>query len=887
MNNLFSNKKLRNLFVDFKYEWLAFGLALLAVTIIFVMQGLTPFGKQNLLISDMGTQYLSFFTNIYHAVETHNFQLYSFSQSLGGNLLPLIAYYLLSPFNIIMFLSPSAADIPMMLSLIIMLKIATIAATMTYFLQQHFRQQSWQSAVFGLMFALSGFVVVYFFNIMWLDALVWLPLIINGLDKLIDTGKTGSFFGWLTISILTDFYLGYMTCWFALFYFGYRFFAAKQADQLTFWQASSRFVATGIFSVASATVVLWPTFLGMLQTAKTQNNWHNFLLVPEFGLRFFSQLAVGATSYQQRLQHAPTIFCSTLAIVLLGSFLLDRRISRKLRQRSGICLLLLLATLWLRLTNTIWHLGQKPAGFVFRNAFFVSFFIIMLAYQGWQNNAFQHLSRKRRNFLLGTYLLLLIIGWLADQQKSLAKIATWASGNAIILPTNFIASLSILLISLGLVLLVTQLLRFRPQSRIKTWVLGLTIIELMFNFNLYLARIPFGNQKNYQFAYQLENKQLQNLTRSSRVLFRIDNQNTLINTAYREPYNNYNDPMLFGFHDINYYSSTLNNSVRKTLYSLGLFSHNQRRISSFGLTRVTDLLLGIKFSAKFSPENQPVESQSGFIGMGFSVPSRFLKLQLQQKNFSALNNQEKILQALHQQNSHYFKTVKVLKSKDSRTLQSHYIYQHAITLQAKQTGPVYLENLTRNGLDYASIKIDNHRIIHTDENLDGFRSIQYLGTFKAGQKFKLTFTAADAAILQKLQIKSLDATAFNQLRSQLSQTAVQLHYRPNGWKTELTAQTKPRKHGYWLYLAIPADSGWTASNGQQKLKIERALGSMMVVRVPKNTTRISLTYHVPGLVIAAWLSISAVVFYLIWAKFAGQQLRQSRDASLNTLKKKK
>ena len=155
------------------------------------------------LISDMGTQYLSFFTNIYHAVETHNFQLYSFSQSLGGNLLPLIAYYLLSPFNIIMFLSPSAADIPMMLSLIIMLKIATIAATMTYFLQQHFDRQSWQSAVFGLMFALSGFVVVYFFNIMWLDALVWLPLIINGLDKLIDTGKTVRLFEWLTFRIMS------------------------------------------------------------------------------------------------------------------------------------------------------------------------------------------------------------------------------------------------------------------------------------------------------------------------------------------------------------------------------------------------------------------------------------------------------------------------------------------------------------------------------------------------------------------------------------------------------------------------------------------------------------------------------------------------------------
>lgn len=874
VKSLFSSKKL---FTSFKYEWLAFGIALVALMLVFFIQRLTPFGNQNLLISDMGTQYLSFFTNSYHAIRVGNFQLYSFSQSLGGNLLPLIAYYLLSPFNILMFLFPSAADIPMALSLIIILKIAAIAWTMTYFLQRHFRQKNWESAVFGLMFAMSGFVVVYFFNIMWLDALVWLPLVINGLDKLIDTGKTTSFFSWLTISILTDFYLGYMTCWFALFYFGYRFYAAKRTEQLTVKQAGSRFIISGVLSVGVSAVILLPTFLGMLKTAKTQNNWHNFLPRAEFGLRFFSQLAIGATSYQQRLQHAPTIFCSTLAIVLLAAFFLNQRINRKIRQRSLMFLLLLLGSLWLRTTNTIWHLAQKPAGFVFRNAFFVSFFIILLAYQGWKANSFQNLSSKRRKFLLSGYLLLLIVGWLASQKKSLVSILNFSNSGSVIIANKFFASLSVLGLACGLVILNIYLLKFQSQKPVRFCLLGITIVELMFNFNLYLARIPFGNQKNYQFAYRLEEHQLKRLTQPHQMLFRIDNQNTLINTAYQEAYNNYNDPMLFGFHDINYYSSTLNNAMRKTLYSLGLFSRNQRRISSFGLTRVTDLLLGVRFAAKFSPDHQVVEFSSGFIGMGFAIPSKTLSLKLQEANFSALANQEKVLQSLKKQKDGYFEKPQILQSRYSNTLQPSYPTQIKLTLRAKKTGPIYLENLTRSGLDYNSIKVDDHRITHTDENLDGFRSVQYLGTFKANQKLVLTFAARNVATLKNIRIKTLDALAFNHLRQQLSQTSVQLHYHSTGWQTRLTAIPKAHNHSYWLYLAIPDDSGWTASNGQHKLKIKRVLGSMMALKVPRNTDKLSLTYHVPGLILGIWLSIGSLILYLIWISATKRKLMIGGD----------
>lgn len=114
-------------------------LSLAIMGIVFAIWGITPFGNHNLLISDMGGQYLSFFTAYRHAILTHSFQLYSFSQSLGGNALPTIAYYLLSPFNILMLLFP-AANLPTGLSLLIMLKISLIAVTMTAFYKRIFKQ---------------------------------------------------------------------------------------------------------------------------------------------------------------------------------------------------------------------------------------------------------------------------------------------------------------------------------------------------------------------------------------------------------------------------------------------------------------------------------------------------------------------------------------------------------------------------------------------------------------------------------------------------------------------------------------------------------------------------------------------------------------------------
>ena len=57
---------------------------------------------------DFGQQYISFFGLLKHAVLTGDLSslTYSFTKSLGGDMIGVLGYYLMSPFNIFYILYP-------------------------------------------------------------------------------------------------------------------------------------------------------------------------------------------------------------------------------------------------------------------------------------------------------------------------------------------------------------------------------------------------------------------------------------------------------------------------------------------------------------------------------------------------------------------------------------------------------------------------------------------------------------------------------------------------------------------------------------------------------------------------------------------------------------
>ncbi len=832
-------------------------LAFLVVSAVFISRQITPFGNHNLLISDMGGQYVSFFTAYRHALLQHNFQLYSFSQSLGGNAVPTLAYYLMSPFNLII-LAFSAAQIPTGLTIIIMVKIMAIAVTMTCFLQRHFKTTTWSASLFGLAFSLSGFVALNYFTVMWLDALIWLPLVLMGLDHLMRTGHPGQFFGWLWVSIVTDYYLGYMTCLFVVYYFIYQWFITRD-QTLSFTQELrqrghliGKALLTAILSAISSLFILLPAGLGMLQTAKSAQKLSNYLPTLQFKASILSQLGLGATNFSTRLDHAPTIFSTTLVSLLVLVYFVHPAINRHHRWHTAGFLVALLLSMQIQTLNTVWHLFQKPAGFPYRQSFFVSFALIMVAFAAWQARPKVIATRWQLGLPLSLSLAL-GLGWLTNH----------GTINAI--------SLKVGLISIAYVICSAMVLFLTRKTTQIVLLTGLVTTELGGNFWLNLQHSPFGNQTAYAQAYRTEYRQMAAVNDPDGQLYRVENENTLINSAYAysSHYRNYNDPMLFNFHDLSYYNSTFNNQTRLMLKSLGLYSKNVRRISSSGTNAVSAMLLGLKSTVKLNANGQATTTNlASSVGMGFTVPTSFTALKLLPN--SALANQESLLQTLRPSTTPYF--ANATKVNDHVTYEAsakQYHYLHTVTLKVNATGQLYYNDTTAN-TKFSTMRV-NGKITAPVVNADGHLILRQLGHFKRGTTVKLTFKSTQAQLGTHVHLASLDQAKFKQVYQALQKQAFVPTYHASGLMTTVTGTLNNTTNRHWLYVAIPADAGWVANVNGHTVKTKTVLGGMLAIPVTSGHNQITLTYHVPGLTLGSGLSILSLLSFVGWRRWRRRQ----------------
>lgn len=107
----------------------------------FILAGLIFFSyffytKNGVLTVDLGQQYVDFLAFLRHNLFSHPLRLiYSFSNGLGGSMLATDAYYLFSPFNLLLFLFPQNF-LAQAILVIIGLKIAAGGLTSYYYWQQ-------------------------------------------------------------------------------------------------------------------------------------------------------------------------------------------------------------------------------------------------------------------------------------------------------------------------------------------------------------------------------------------------------------------------------------------------------------------------------------------------------------------------------------------------------------------------------------------------------------------------------------------------------------------------------------------------------------------------------------------------------------------------------
>lgn len=352
---------------------LSFAVPALVMLWVCASLGMAPWGDRTVLLSDMSSQYVEFFCAL------KNGELFfSWSKALGTGYVGVFSYYVSSPLSLLTLFVPNEA-MPVGLMFLIVLKVGLAGLAFAVFARRRFPGHDGAAALCAVCYALMSYNMIYSICVMWLDALIWLPLILLALERILAGKGAGPFTAALTVCFLSTWYISYMVGIFCALYLCARLVSLRLAAP-ALKKVLARFFG-GAACALGLTAWLWlPTFLAMFNGKFSGGGVDYDGLLACDPLTLLSQLLPGR--YESITYGAPPyLFCGTAALLLAAAYFFMGRFPRRERLANLGLLAALCASLLLSPLDKAWHLFQRPNWFPFRWSFLVSCFLLYLAVQ--------------------------------------------------------------------------------------------------------------------------------------------------------------------------------------------------------------------------------------------------------------------------------------------------------------------------------------------------------------------------------------------------------------------------------------------------------------------------------------------------------------------------
>ena len=351
--------------------------------IIFAQRGIYPFGEETFLRTDMYHQYAPFFSEFHHKLTEGGSLLYSWDIGMGVNFMALYAYYLASPLNWLLIFCPKDLIIEFM-SYAIVLKIGLSGLSFAWYLRSRWGRGSFGVGFFGIFYALSGYMAAYSWNIMWLDSILLFPLIMRGLERLVQEKKGLLYSIALGVSILSNYYISIMTCIFMVIYFAALLVleAGKEKRAGFYLSAAVRFVLYSLAAGGLAAAVLLPEIYALQMTASGD---FNFPQTVTSYFSIFDMLARHMANVQTEigLNHWPNIYCGTAVLMFALLYFGCRTVPVREKAVYGVMLFLFFASFSVNVLNFIWHGFHYPNSLPCRQSFIYIFLVLVICYRAY------------------------------------------------------------------------------------------------------------------------------------------------------------------------------------------------------------------------------------------------------------------------------------------------------------------------------------------------------------------------------------------------------------------------------------------------------------------------------------------------------------------------
>ena len=882
--------KLYHSFFANRFVLLSMCLATIGILFVFMIFKMFPFGDMTVLRMDLYHQYGPLFVELYDRVTDFKSFLYSWESGGGSSFLGNYFNYLSSPFSFLIFLFDKN-QIGYAITFLVIIKGVLSAGTFTYFLKRSFDAHSYVSASFGVFYAFSGYFLAYYWNIMWVDGMIWLPLVALGIENIINKGKCKRYILSLSVLLFSSYYIGYMTCIFSVLYFFVYFIANKDfSAKINIYSEkqkpikeffNNRFVMSVVkFGFSSLFVgVLCACFLlpiyFILQSCSATSD--SFPSTFEQNFNLIDMLSSHLTGLETTIRSSgedvlPNIYCGILPAMLLPMYLVNKKIGLKEKASYIFLLLFFIVSFDCNILDFMWHAFHMPNDLPFRYSFLYVFILLVMSFRGLMN--FKGIE-YRDVMITGIAFIFLVLYF----QKN---------------PTNKISGFTIY-VSLIFIIVWTLVLLVIKKENFSKFVIGLTIVCMTF------CEVIVGDSKSYLFTQEQTPYVEKMDTMADAVNYLKEKDKGFFRTELTY-LNTRMDPCIYNYNGISTFSSMAYQEYSQTQYNLGMFGNRINSYTYNTQTPVYNMMYAIKYLIKDSSSLDLSEnyykkiyttkdtSKTSVYENKYSLPIAFVASKSLENWNDIEGNPFEVQEDLIDKAtgvSNVFVPVEYTGTES----------YNATCEEVNQNGAFFVDDIEENtgaSVDvlFKSVKDGNVYIYVTSneiENInyywsDGTKTtyqsivepyILDLGYHKAGDEIKAILdlngiTSSSASF--NIYAYNIDDTVLESAYEMLSLGQMNIEKHSD---TKLEGTIDAGYDGY-LYTSIPYDEGWKIYIDGHEVKTFEIGESQLASTIKQGKHKIKLVYSPKGLTYG--LPISAAAWAGVFGYEMLRRIKKSKKA---------
>ena len=824
----------------------------------FAYRQMAPFGPSSLLTVDLGQQYVDFFAYFRNIILHHPSALfYSFSKGLGGEMLGTNAYYLFSPLNLILLFFPGKwlTSGIMVLTLV---RYGLAGLTFAWLLLRTRLQNGFRIWAFSTAYALNGWMIANQLNMIWLDAMIILPLIIWGLLKLIHDGRLGTYIAWLAVMMIDNYYMAWMICLFTILVVLWQL--PTLADWRTRLRATGRYLASSVAGAGIAAITLLPTFYALTTSKGTYTETAISSKLEYQPLKMLGKLVPGSFDFNQMPSGQPNIYIGMLLMIGAGLYFFNSRVKWSQRLVAGLVTIFFILSFCYEPLDLLWHAGQFPVWYPYRFSFIFAFWCILLAAR-----VLQPSYQLQWPGALAILIISGLVFWLTGQLK-LSYLST-----------------SQRLIGLGFVVvsLAALMIARRNSPRLYDFLIVLIVAcDVGTSAFTSLNKIAYVSQDEF-------GKYTQQLDQASRQLKRHDSGFYRIAKTFMRTKD---DPMQGDFYSADHFGSTLEPPIPAFMGAIGQPA-GDGFVSYDNGTQVSDALLGFKYTmtarhhgiengdqimplSGYRPywtrlpkvdQTKMITSRKNAAALPIAFGASSEIFQLGKATLDPLSYQSQIFQALAGRpinqplftvqnfTSVQFNNVQAAHQITGTTFRKQNLLKPA-TIKLKFTPPTndsYYLTLGPEVKDSAAISLNRRDFSQYDTYRDTV--VINLAHHQKGKPVTITFRLKKtSAWLQNVSVYCLKQRAFNNSLKALQQSPLKIQ---KATPTSIKGTVHIHHGQSALMTTIPAATGWHVRIDGQRVQPRTVISTFMALPITSGTHQVEFYYRPPFLILGAVITV--------------------------------